>query len=59
MVTREQQSEWEAERAFEVGCCSVYNDCLVCTDGQAGGRLKEIIPEHSAVSLLQALITTT
>lgn len=31
------------------------DDCLVCTDGQAGGRLKEIIPEHSAGSLLQLL----
>lgn len=59
MVTRERQSEWKAERAFEVGCCSVRNDCLVCTDGQASGRLKEIIPEHSAVSLLQPLITMT
>lgn len=30
----------EAERAAEVGCCSVCNDCVVCADGQAGGRLK-------------------
>lgn len=41
----------EAARAAEVGCLSA------CNDGQAGGRLKKTIPEHSAVSLLQALMT--
>lgn len=42
-----------------MGCCSVCNNCLVCADGQAGGRLKEIIPEHSAVSSLRTLMTMT
>lgn len=28
-----------------------------CPDGRAGGRLREITPEHSAVSLLQPLMT--
>lgn len=56
-VTWEQQSRCEAARSVEMGCCSVCNDCLVCTDGQAGGCLKKIIPEHSAVSSPQPLMT--
>lgn len=36
----------EAQRAAEVGSCSVCNDCVVCTDGQAGGRLQKNRPER-------------
>ena len=58
-MTRELQSECEALRAVEVGWCSGRNDCVVSTDGRAGGCLKGIIPEHSAISSLQPLVTVT